>query len=135
MPGGQALEHERERGLVVDAVGDRERQRARRDRVLGVAARAAQRDDALAGVLAHARDLRAGHERQLVLGEVRVRAPVRVGEVQPRAGDADEDLAAARLGDRQLDELEHLGPAVLGHLDRAHLAARLPAAAQIDASR
>jgi hypothetical protein len=120
MPGRQALEHERQRGLVADTVGDRERQRAGRGRVLRVATGPAEGDDALAGVLAHARDLGAGDERQLVLGEVGVRAPVGVGEVQAGAADAHEHLAGLRRGLGQVDELEHLGAAVLGHLDRAH---------------
>ena len=72
------------------------------------------------GVLAHARDLRAGHQRQLVARDVAVRAPMRVGEVHARERDADQHLAVRGLGHRQVDELQHLGPAVLGHLDRAH---------------
>ena len=47
VPGGQALDEQRQRRAVVDAVGDREGQRLGRGRVLGVAAGAAERDDAL----------------------------------------------------------------------------------------
>ena len=53
--------------------------------VLGVAAGADQRDHALARVLAHARDLAARDQRQLVLRDVGVRARVGVGEVHAGA--------------------------------------------------
>ena len=96
VPRGEALDQQRQRGAVVDAVGDREGQRLGRGRVLGVAAGAAQGDDALPGVLAHAGDLAAGHERQLLGREVVVAALMGVGEVHARARDPDEDLAARR---------------------------------------
>ena len=69
----------------------------RRDRVLGVAAAADERDHALAGVLAHARDLAAGHQRQRGLLHVGVGAGVRVGEVQAGARDPDQRLLGTRL--------------------------------------
>src|SRR6185295_105259 len=105
---------------VVDAVRERHGQRLGGGRVLGVAAGPGQRDDPRAGVLAHARDLGAGDERQLRLRQVLVAALVGVGVVDPRARDADEDLAVAGLGDRDVDEPEHLRAAELLHLDRAH---------------
>jgi sugar/nucleoside kinase (ribokinase family) len=120
MPGRQPLEQEREARAVVDAGGERHGQGRRRRRVLGVAAGAAHRHDALAGVLAHARDLGAGDQRERRLGEVLVAALVGVGEVDPRARDADQHLAVAGLWDRELGELEHLGAAELLHLDRMH---------------
>ena len=121
VPRGQALEQQRQGGGVVDAVGDRERERARRGRVLGVAAVAAERDDTLARVLAHARDLRARDKRERRLRQVAVGALVRVGVVEPGAADLDQDLGLGRLGHRDVDELEHLGPAERLHLDRAHV--------------
>ena len=89
---------QRERRPVVEPVRNRERQLRRRRRVLRVAARAGQRDHALAGVLAHPRDLAAGHQRQRRLAHVGVRPGVRVREVQPRARHADQHLA--RRGSR-----------------------------------
>ena len=120
VPRGQALDEQRQRGAVVHAVGDREGQRLGRRRVLGVAAGAAEGDDALAGVLAHAGHLAARHERQLLGREVVVAALVGVGEVHTRARDPDEDLAVAGLGDGQVDELQDLGAAELLLLDGAH---------------
>ena len=96
--------------------------------VLGVAAGAAQRDDALAGVGAHAGDLGAGDQRQRRSREVGVVALVGVGEVHARAGDLDQHLPGPGLRRRQLDELEHLGSAELLHLDRAHAPAGYPSA-------
>jgi hypothetical protein len=61
----------------------------------------------------HARDLAAGHERQLLGCEVVVVALVGVGEVHSRARDPDEDLALAGLGHGEVDELEDLGPTEL----------------------
>ena len=99
-----------------DAVRDRERgQRGRRD-VRRVAAGADHGDDALAGLEAaavafhDARDLRAGRERQLVARQVGVLARVGVGEVDARAGHADEHVVLVGLGRRRvLDQLEDLG--------------------------
>jgi hypothetical protein len=90
------------------------------ERVLGVAAQPGEGHDALARVLPHPDDLAAGHDGQLGLGDVRVLAGVGVGVVHPRPGDADEDLVRAGRGDRDVDEVEHLGSAELDHLDRAH---------------
>ncbi len=84
------------------------------------AAPAGQRDDALAGVRAHARDLGARHERQLGGGEVLVAALVGVGEVHARARDLDQHLARPGHRRGQLDELQHLRPAELALLDRPH---------------
>ncbi len=120
VPGGEALQQDGQRGGVVDPFGDRERHRLGRDGVLRVAAVADQRDDALAGVLAHAGDLGAGHERQLRLGQVGVLALVGVGEVQTGARDPDEDLAVPRRRHREVDELEHVGAAELLLLDGSH---------------
>ena len=92
MPGGQPLDDDRERRAVVELRGDREDQLLGRDGVLGVAAAADERDDALAGVLADARHLAAGNERKRGLLHVGVGARVRVGEVQPRARDPDQHL-------------------------------------------
>ena len=72
--------------------------------------------------------LRARDQRQLVAREVGVLARVGVGEVHPRARDADQHLAVARLGHRGvLDQLEHLRPAPLADPDRAHGGGRYPA--------
>ena len=98
VPGGGALHDQRERRAVVDAIGDREDELRRGARVLRVAALTGQRDDPLAGVLADARHLPAGDERQRGLLHVGVGAGVRVGEVQPRARDLDQHLAGAGLG-------------------------------------
>ena len=127
VPRGEALEQQRERRRVADAVGDRERRRRRRRDVLRVAAGADQRDDALAGreavavALDDAGDLRAGDERQLVAREVGVLARVGVGEVDARARDAHEHVLLAGLGHRRvLGQLEHLGAAPLADSDRSH---------------
>ena len=119
MPGREALDDQRERGRVRDAVREREDGAGRRHGVLRVAAGADERDDALAVDLA--RDLAARDQRQLVGGEVGVLAGVGVGEVDAGAADADQHLALAGLGDgRVLDELEHLRAAERGDRDRAH---------------
>jgi hypothetical protein len=64
MPGRRALDHERQRGPVVDPVGDCEDPLAGRDGVLRIAARPDQRDDSLAGLLERSGDLAARHQRQ-----------------------------------------------------------------------
>ena len=63
---------------------------------------------------------RAGDQRQGLLGEVVVPDRVRVREVHPGAGDVDHDLAVARLGIGNLDELEHLWAAELLDLNSLH---------------
>ena len=120
MPGGGPLDDERQRGVVVDRVGDRKDVVGGRGGVLGVAAGAGERDDALAHVLAHARHLAAGHEWQCGLAHVGVGARVGVRKVQPGAADLDQDLVGTGLGLGKLYELEHLGPPELAHLDGAH---------------
>jgi hypothetical protein len=76
----------------------------------------------IAGVLARPGDLDARHQRQLCLGQVGVRARVRVGEVQASARDSDQDLALTRGRDVLLDELQNLRPTELVDLDGAHRA-------------
>ncbi len=121
MPGGQALQQQREGGRIVDRVGKREGVRGRNRRDLRVAAAATgQRHDALAGVAAHARDLGPGHQRQLARGEVLVAALVGVGEVHAGQRHVDQHLGRAAVRLAQLDELQHLRATELLLLDRAH---------------
>jgi hypothetical protein len=70
VPSRQPLDQQREGRFVVNAVGDREDRLLGRRDVLRVAPGADERDDALAAVLAHARDLATGDQRQVELGEV-----------------------------------------------------------------
>ena len=126
MPGGQALDQQRQRGVGVQAVGDRVRLGGGRGRQLGVAARGQQRHDPVAllepvsGLGHRARHLAAQDERQLALGHVLVLALVGVAEVHARARHADQQLALA--GDRvgHVGDPEHLGAAELGDLDGSH---------------
>ena len=120
VPGGQALEQQRQRRAVVDAVGDRERQRAparsrtRRSRRRRTARRRARR-------CPRARPRpprRAPAAASPSPGRCSCAGGCRRSSA-PRA-DLDQHLAVGRLGHRQVDELEHLGPAELLHLDRAH---------------
>ena len=110
VPGGRPLDDHRERRAVVEAVRDREDVLPRRGRVLGVAAGPDERDDALAGVLAHAGHLAARDERQRGLLHVGVRARVGVGEVEPGAGDPDQHLAPAGSGVGSSASLSTSGP-------------------------
>ena len=136
MPGGRALHDQRQRGAVVDSVGDREDPALGRRGVFRVAARAHQRDDALARVLAHAGDLAARDQRQRRPLHVAVRARVGVGEVEPGAGHADQHLAGGRAaGSGSSARAEHLGAAELGHLDRAHGAEATGRVAHVPSSR
>ena len=97
VPGGQALEQQRQRGAVVDAVRDREG-------VRGAARRPARRSRrARRSAPRRARPCRRDARRPpspgsaaARRGEVLVAALVRVGEVHPRARDLDQDLAVAR---------------------------------------
>ena len=126
VPGGQALDQQRERRAVVEAVGDREDAVGRRERVLGVAAVAGQRDHALAGVGPHARDLAAGDQRQVLLLDVAVLALVGVGEVDPGAATWIRTWSLAGLRDGKVDELQDLRAAELALLDGTHRAAPYP---------
>ncbi len=67
-----------------------------------------QRDDALAGVLAHARDLGARDQRQRLTLDVLVLALMGVGEVQPGTADPDQHLPVSGLRHGQLDQLQDL---------------------------
>ncbi len=63
---------------------------------------------------------RAGHQWQLLRGEVAVLGLVRVGEVDAGRGDVVHLLPRARLRVRQVDELHRLRPAEPGDLHGAH---------------
>ena len=67
-----------------------------------------QGDDALPGVLAHARDLGAGNQRQRLALDVLVLALVGVGEVHPGAADPDQHLPVCGLRHGDLDQLQDL---------------------------
>ena len=116
---GEALQQGARGLVIVDLVGDRDQHRLRHRHLLCVAATAEQGDDAapVGGAAAH---LGARDQRQLLLGQVVVAGRVRIGEVDPGAGDLDQDLALAggRLVD--LDRLEQLRPAEFLDLDRLH---------------
>src|SRR4051794_33706652 len=119
MPRGEALDEERQGGLVVESVGQLEGGRLRGGRPLGIAAAGQQRNDA-AAVLCRARHLAPEHQGQLELGEVGVLALMGVAEVEARSGDVDQHLAIAGLGIGQIDDLQDLGSAELVYLDRPH---------------
>jgi hypothetical protein len=130
VPGGQPLQQQRERLAVSEPVRDRERMLDRNRRHLRVAAApAGQRDHAHAVLAPHSRNLRAGDQRQLARREVLVAPLVRVGEVDARERDVDERPArpAGRLAD--VDQAQHLRPAELVLLDRAHASANATLAA------
>ena len=66
-------------------------------------------------------DLGSGYERHRCRNRVDVAAAAhQIGEVDRCRVDLDQHLARAGLRVRQLDELQHLGAALLGHLNRLH---------------
>ena len=90
-----------------------------RDGLLGVPTGADQGDHA-AAVVGVTDDLTARDQRELRLGEVAVLDLMRVGVVDAGAIDSDQDLAVT--GDRLRDvaDLQDLGSAELGDLNRSH---------------
>ena len=94
-------------------------------RLLGVAAAGHERHDP-AAVVEPAHHLGARHEGQRLAGEVVVGGLVGVGVVDAGRLHPQPLQITRWLRIGQLDELEHLGTAKLGHLDRTH-ARTLPA--------
>ena len=122
VPRGQALEQQRQRGAVVDAVGDREGQRAGRGRVLRVAAvcRRARRRARPVSSRTPATSA-AGDQRQRRPREVGVVALVRVGEVQARAArPGSRTSPVAGLRDRACSTSLRTSGRRTRLLDRAH---------------
>jgi hypothetical protein len=113
---------------AVAAVGDDDRHGGVAHVELGVGALADLVDDS-GGV--HARDV--GRRVLLLALGPRAVADVGVGGVDRRRVHPQPDLAAARVGLGQLDDLEGVRSSVLGHSDGAH-AAGLPRVAGTDAS-
>ena len=117
--GGQALEQQARRLLVVDLVGERHQPGLGDGRLLGVAAVREQRRDP-ASVRRRAADLGAWDQWQGLLGEVVVADRVGVREVDSGAGHVDDDHAVGRLRVGDVDVLEVLGPAELLDLNSLH---------------
>ena len=92
VPGGRALQDDRQRLLVADAVGHRPGQPVVRGHLLGVAAAVEQADHPLAAADRRADELRARDQRQLLGGQVGVLDLVGVGVVD--AGGARRRRAA-----------------------------------------
>ena len=112
--GRRALVDDDELGVRAAAVGDEPRHRGHAVAHLPARVWADSIDDA--------GELETGDVRRLT-GDERAeptRAEERVGRVHRRGSDPDPDLADAGLRQRQLDEPEHLGPAVASEADRAH---------------
>ncbi|GMA84954.1 hypothetical protein GCM10025868_02040 [Angustibacter aerolatus] len=120
VPGGGALQHQRQRGGVVDGVRQVEDHRGVRGGDLGVPAAAGQQRDDASSVVGAAHDLGAGHQRQGLRREVGVLGLVGVGEVDARAGDGDAHEAVGRRLGQVVVEGQDLGSAELGDLDAAH---------------
>ena len=120
VPGRQPLDHQRECRVVIQTVGDRRAVPLGHCDVFGVAARLADRDDPFPRVFTDTCHLGARDQRKGVLGDVRVAARVRVGEVDSGTGDADQDFSRCRHRPGDLYLLEYLGAAELTDLDRAH---------------
>ena len=121
VPRRGALQHQGQRGGVVDRVGQRERRRRVGERLLGVPAVGEQRDDP-APVRVAADHLGARDERELLRRQVVVGRLVGVGVVDAGRADVEQQQRAARLGRGQVDELEDLGAPEPLHLDGAHRA-------------
>src|SRR5581483_6676925 len=127
---GQAFEHRRRRGFVVDAIGQLHQKARRHHARLGIRAhRPATVRNAVAHLdLAHTGADRLDHAGALVAGRVRHRtrgvdtcAEVDVDEVKPDRAMAYARLAGPRLANLALFELEHFGPAGLMDHNRFNL--------------
>ena len=96
--GGRSLRQERERGLVIHAVGDSEHDVALSRHEFGVGAGAAVRDDTLAGVRPDPSNLATRHQRQRRLEDVLILARVEIAKVHARAVHRDQNVFRPRDG-------------------------------------